>query len=77
MTTSNLTLSETAGHLANVQMQSLHELGNNIRQHYNWKYGAEDSVVKYLVERHHWLPRDVRAMNLDDLLLALEPLDLR
>lgn len=75
MTAEKQSLPEISGHLAAMQTQNLYQLGDRIRQHYGWKYDSEESVVKYLVERHHWLPRDVRAMSLDDLLLALEPLD--
>ena len=30
-----------------------------------------EAVYAYLVTKHHWLPREVRAMSLDDLQLAL------
>lgn len=30
-----------------------------------------EAIYLYLIRTHHWLPRDVRAMNQDDLRLAL------
>lgn len=30
-----------------------------------------EAVYLYLVNKHHWLPRDVRSMSADDLRLAL------
>lgn len=30
-----------------------------------------DAVYLYLINKHHWLPRDVRSMSTDDLLLTL------
>lgn len=33
--------------------------------------GGMDAVYLYLINKHHWLPRDVRSLSTDDLLLTL------
>lgn len=30
-----------------------------------------DAIHRYLIEKHHWLPRDVRALTIDELELLL------
>lgn len=50
----------------------LHIFGDEIasREGYQGIDGME-AIHLYLVNKHHWLPRDVRAMSPDDLRLAL------
>lgn len=45
-----------------------HELAT--RQSYTDIDGME-AIWLYLINKHHWLPRDVRSMTPDDLMLAL------
>lgn len=71
------TLEAVSGRLAASQTVALHKIAGMINKAFGWRLDAETAVVKYLVERHHWLPRDVRSMCLEDLLLCLEPLDLK
>jgi hypothetical protein len=47
--------------------------GDYIAEREGYKaHGGLDAVRYYLIQKHHWLPRDVRSLNLDDLLFVLE-----
>lgn len=36
------------------------------------KLDGMDAIFFYLVQKHHWLPRDVRTMSTEDLCFVLE-----
>lgn len=71
------TIAQLEGEMAAIRTEELHSIAGTINDAFGWRLDPEEAVVKYLVERHHWLPRDVRAMSLADLLLCLSPLDLK
>ena len=35
------------------------------------KMDGMDAIFFYLIEKHHWLPRDVRSMSIEDLCFVL------
>ncbi len=35
------------------------------------KMDGMDAIFYYLVQKHHWLPRNVRSMSIDDLCFVL------
>jgi len=48
------------------------ELGDRIGKKLNYSgFDGMDAIVLYLVNKHHWLPVDIRAMSHDDLRLVL------
>ena len=61
-------LHETQGNLAYL----LEVFGDTLAQQQGYKdIDGMDAIHLYLIHKHHWLPRDVRAMNREDLQLAL------
>lgn len=46
-------------------------LGDLIAKEQNYDDGGMEAIVLHLVEKHHWLPSDIRAMNSEDLRLVL------
>lgn len=48
------------------------ELGDRIAKKLGYSgFDGMDAIVLYLVNKHHWLPADIRAMSQDDLRLVL------
>ena len=46
--------------------------GDHLAQREGYKdTGGLDAVHFYLIQKHHWLPRDVRSMSFDDLQFLL------
>lgn len=46
--------------------------GNTLAEQQGYKdIDGMEAVYLYLINKHHWLPRDVRSMTPDDLRLAL------
>lgn len=46
--------------------------GEHLAEQKGWKMiGGMDAIHLYLVNKHHWLPCDVKSMNAKDLELAL------
>ena len=61
-------LHEAQGHLAYL----LEVFGDTLAQQQGYKsIDGMEAIYLYLIHKHHWLPRDVRAMNREDLQLAL------
>jgi hypothetical protein len=54
------------------QAYHLDVFGDTLAQREGYKdIDGMEAVYLYLIRTHHWLPRDVRSMSQDDLLLAL------
>ena len=50
----------------------LEVFGDTLAQQQGYKsIDGMEAIYLYLIHKHHWLPRDVRAMNREDLQLAL------
>lgn len=47
------------------------ELGDRIKDAKGYSEGGIDALVLYLVQKHNWLPRDIREMRTEDLRLVL------
>lgn len=46
--------------------------GFHLAQQHGWKdIDGMDAVHYYLIQKYHWLPRDVRSMTQEDIRLAL------
>lgn len=61
-------LHNTQGDLAYL----LEVFGDTLAQQQGYKsIDGMEAIYLYLIHKHHWLPRDVRAMNREDLQLAL------
>ena len=61
-------LHSTQGDLAYL----LEVFGDTLAQQQGYKdIDGMEAIYLYLIRTHHWLPRDVRAMNQEDLRLAL------
>lgn len=61
-------LHEANGNLA----YSLTVFGFELAKRHGYKnIDGMDAIYLYLINKHHWLPRDVRAMSQQDLELAL------
>lgn len=60
-------------HEANGGLNYLLEVfGFDLAKQHGWKdIDGMEAVWLYLINKHHWLPRDVKAMTPDDLRLAL------
>ena len=77
MNTTKPPLRDVSAELAAVNAGKLHDFGVQITKDCGWDISPDEAVFKYLIERHHWLPRDVRSMSQEDLLLCLKPLATR
>lgn len=50
----------------------LEVFGFHLAQQHGWKgIDGMDAVHYYLIQKYHWLPRDVRSMTQEDIRLAL------
>lgn len=50
----------------------LEVFGHELADKQGWRdIDGMEAIWLYLINKHHWLPRDVRAMTKDDLRLAL------
>ena len=50
----------------------LEVFGHHLAKQHNWTdIDGMDAVHYYLIKKYHWLPRDVRSMTGEDILLAL------
>lgn len=47
------------------------ELGDRIKEAKGYSEGGMDAIVLHLVQKHNWLPRDIREMRTEDLRLVL------
>lgn len=52
---------------------SLDVFGDHLAKQQSYKAGLDglDAVRYYLMQKHHWLPREVRSMSPEDLRFAL------
>ncbi len=68
MNDSRKRLHKTRGDLAYL----LETFGDTLAQREGYQdIDGMEAIYLYLIRTHHWLPRDVRAMNQEDLRLAL------
>jgi hypothetical protein len=68
----NNDLAEKHGELQAVTMKHLYLVGNKIAKKENYKsLSGIDAVQYYLIQKHHWQPSQVRAMNIEDILFCL------
>lgn len=60
-------------HEANAGLNySLELFGHNLAKRQGYKdIDGMEAIYLYLINKHHWLPREVRSMTPDDLRLAL------
>lgn len=72
-TEAELTEAEHKGTSPVINVQTLAELGDKLakREKYEQVSGLE-AVQYYLMQKHHWLPKRVRSMKLDDLWFCLK-----
>jgi hypothetical protein len=48
----------------------LERLGDQLAETYDYKAEGIEAVQFHLMQKHHWLPQDVRSLNIDDLWFA-------
>jgi hypothetical protein len=47
--------------------------GDNLAKKEGYKsLDGMEAIVRYLVDKHHWLPHEVRTLSTDDLVLLLD-----
>ncbi|MDD2321694.1 MAG: hypothetical protein PHO83_16750 [Geobacteraceae bacterium] len=68
----NSELAEIHGELQTVTMNHLHLIGEEIAKRENYKsLSGLEAVYYYLIQKHHWQPSQVRAMNIEDVSFCL------
>ena len=57
-------------------MIEIETIAKNIREKYQYQLlDPDDVVMKFLIERHHWLPKDIRELTVFETLLCLTDID--
>lgn len=68
MTTNYQEIAKSEARLESVIVEKLHEIGHTIASLKNYKnVDGVDAIRYYLMEKHHWLPSQVKAMSFEDL----------
>jgi len=68
----NNELAEKHGELQTVTMKHLQLIGEEIAKRENYKsLSGLEAVHYYLIQKHHWQPSQVRAMNIEDVSFCL------
>ena len=66
-------LAEQHGKLQSITTQNIYLAGDKLAKRENYKtvYGI-NAVYYYLIQKHNWLPSQVKSMNIEDLSFCLE-----
>lgn len=64
-------MADADGRSAAALSSHLMRLGNQLAEKNGWEISGMKAVYFYLMNRYHWLPRDVRSMTLRDLAFAV------
>lgn len=66
-------LANKHGEVKSITTKTVYLLGDKLakREGYNNLYGI-DAVYFYLIQKHNWLPSQVKSMKIEDLSLCLE-----